>query len=302
MSFDQNMIIDATRGSIARFVNHSCAPNCKMVKWTVGGKPRMALFAGMNGIMTGEELTYDYNFEYVLLHFPSNHPHDNRLTQSRSPFSVKNVQECRCGASTCRGVLGPRTQEPKPTAVLSSIISTAKTAKRKITILLAGECSVKDDKRRKVSSAVTTNLSKKAKSFTASISRFESEATKLQKHTPVRNSSSSRRTRTGMGSMPMRLEKSGSKAKLGNMTSMLKPNSKYVAVVKKVISPAAKSKSVPVGSGRSKAAMAMVGSVRREVERSVRAKRRSAALMKVDGTLRLRNGGRRTIRILGPSD
>ncbi|KAH0555627.1 hypothetical protein GP486_006430 [Trichoglossum hirsutum] len=63
MVFDQNMIIDATRGSIARFVNHSCEPNCKMVKWTVSGGPRMALFAGENGVMTGEELCYDYNFD-----------------------------------------------------------------------------------------------------------------------------------------------------------------------------------------------------------------------------------------------
>lgn len=36
-----------------------------MEKWTVAGKPRMALFAGENGIMTGDELSYDYNFEYV---------------------------------------------------------------------------------------------------------------------------------------------------------------------------------------------------------------------------------------------
>ncbi len=65
MTFDQNMIIDATRGSVARFINHSCEPNCRIIKWTVAGKPRMALFAGEEGIMTGEELTYDYNFEYV---------------------------------------------------------------------------------------------------------------------------------------------------------------------------------------------------------------------------------------------
>ena len=90
MDFDQSMILDATRGSIARFVNHSCAPNCRMIKWTVAGKPRMALFAGDNGIMTGEELTYDYNF---------------------NPYSVKNVQECRCGAEGCRGVLGPKPKE-----------------------------------------------------------------------------------------------------------------------------------------------------------------------------------------------
>ncbi len=66
MTFDQNMIIDATTwGSSARFVNHSCEPNCAMVKWIVSGKPRMALFAGDKGIMSGEELTYDYKFEYV---------------------------------------------------------------------------------------------------------------------------------------------------------------------------------------------------------------------------------------------
>ncbi|KAK5945124.1 hypothetical protein PMZ80_002328 [Knufia obscura] len=90
MAFDQNMIIDATRGSMARFVNHCCAPNCRMEKWTVGGKPRMALFAGDRGIMTGEELTYDYNFD---------------------PYSQKNVQVCRCGAENCRGVLGPKPKD-----------------------------------------------------------------------------------------------------------------------------------------------------------------------------------------------
>lgn len=63
MEFDQGMILDATRGSIARFVNHSCEPNCRMIKRFVGGHPRMALFAGDRGIFTGEELTYDYNFE-----------------------------------------------------------------------------------------------------------------------------------------------------------------------------------------------------------------------------------------------
>lgn len=67
MTFDQGMIIDATRGSSARFVNHSCDPNCIMKKMTVAGAPRMALFSGENGITTGEELTYDYNFEYVVV-------------------------------------------------------------------------------------------------------------------------------------------------------------------------------------------------------------------------------------------
>ncbi|KAL2853915.1 hypothetical protein BJY01DRAFT_50377 [Aspergillus pseudoustus] len=97
MYFDQNMIIDATRGSIARFVNHACEPNCRMEKWTVAGKPRMALFAGDRGIMTGEELSYDYNFD---------------------PYSLKNVQQCRCGSEKCRGILGPRPREKEQRAEL----------------------------------------------------------------------------------------------------------------------------------------------------------------------------------------
>lgn len=112
MSFDQNMIIDATTGSIARFVNHSCNPNCRMIKWIVSGQPRMALFAGDRPIMTGDELTYDYNFD---------------------PFSAKNVQKCLCGEPNCRGVLGPKPREVKPPKAAPKI--TAKdlaNAKRKL--------------------------------------------------------------------------------------------------------------------------------------------------------------------------
>ena len=69
MYFHDGLIIDATRGSICRFVNHSCEPNCRVEKYLVDGEPRMALFAGRRGIMTGEELTYDYNFEYVAIYF-----------------------------------------------------------------------------------------------------------------------------------------------------------------------------------------------------------------------------------------
>jgi histone-lysine N-methyltransferase ASH1L len=119
MLFDQNMIIDATRGSIARFVNHSCEPNCRMVKWIVAGKPRMALFAGDRSIMTGEELTYDYNFD---------------------PFSAKNVQECRCGSETCRGILGPRPKDQKPRGTAGESIKHAVSAgKRKLKEFLGGE-------------------------------------------------------------------------------------------------------------------------------------------------------------------
>lgn len=92
MSFDQNMIIDATTGSIARFINHSCSPNSQMMKWIVSGQPRMALFAGQNPIVTGDELTFDYNFE---------------------PFSTKNVQNYLYGSANCRGILGRKLRKIK---------------------------------------------------------------------------------------------------------------------------------------------------------------------------------------------
>ncbi|RYP16673.1 hypothetical protein DL765_004993 [Monosporascus sp. GIB2] len=117
---NQNMIIDATTGSIARFVNHSCEPNCRMIKWIVSGQPRMALFAGDRPIMTGEELTYDYKFD---------------------PFSAKNVQKCLCGSTKCRGVLGPKPKEVKPPKqakeTLKKSVKTSVTAgKRKLAELL----------------------------------------------------------------------------------------------------------------------------------------------------------------------
>ncbi|KAI9163557.1 Histone-lysine N-methyltransferase ASH1L [Paramyrothecium foliicola] len=121
MSFDQNMIIDATTGSIARFVNHSCQPNCRMIKWIVSGQPRMALFAGDRPIMTGDELTYDYNFD---------------------PFSAKNVQKCLCGSDNCRGVLGPKPKEVKPpksdlkASVKATAKATVKAGKRKLKELI----------------------------------------------------------------------------------------------------------------------------------------------------------------------
>ncbi|KAF2397351.1 SET domain-containing protein [Trichodelitschia bisporula] len=130
MTFHDNLIIDATKGSIARFVNHSCDPNCRVEKWIVGGTPRMALFAGSRGIEVGEELTYDYNF---------------------TPYSDDNVQTCRCGAANCRGILGPKPasrraavdKSPSPVGLISKAKRTLKRA------FGASDTNASDAKRRK---------------------------------------------------------------------------------------------------------------------------------------------------------
>ncbi|KAK5679531.1 hypothetical protein LTS10_008352 [Elasticomyces elasticus] len=86
MELERGLIIDGTKGSMARFINHSCEPNCEVRMVKVNGTPRMGVFAGEGGVASGQELTYDYNF-------------DN--------FGEK-VQMCYCGAASCRGTLSKR--------------------------------------------------------------------------------------------------------------------------------------------------------------------------------------------------
>jgi histone-lysine N-methyltransferase NSD2 len=54
LTMDKNCVIDAgPSGNLARFMNHSCDPNCKTVKWIVEGTYRMGLFA-VRDINAGE--------------------------------------------------------------------------------------------------------------------------------------------------------------------------------------------------------------------------------------------------------
>mmetsp|Transcript_45652 Transcript_45652/g.74441 ORF Transcript_45652/g.74441 Transcript_45652/m.74441 type:complete len:363 (+) Transcript_45652:120-1208(+) len=84
MQLDNNLFIDArVKANNARFLNHSCGPNCSTAKWSVRGLTRVGIFA-VKDIEPGEELTYDYQYEYV----------------------EKDRQQCYCGAPNCREVLG----------------------------------------------------------------------------------------------------------------------------------------------------------------------------------------------------
>ena len=75
------LVIDASlMGSMARFINHSCDPNCITEKWNVGSEIRMGIFAAKN-IPKGEEVTYNYQFQ-----------------------SFGEVKErCMCGSKNCTG-------------------------------------------------------------------------------------------------------------------------------------------------------------------------------------------------------
>ncbi|KAH7445464.1 hypothetical protein KP509_01G010400 [Ceratopteris richardii] len=88
ISLSGSEFIDATRkGSLGRFINHSCDPNCETRKWTVLGEVRVGIFAKKD-IKTGTELTYNYNFEW---------------------YGGAKVR-CRCGAASCVGFLGAKSR------------------------------------------------------------------------------------------------------------------------------------------------------------------------------------------------
>jgi len=92
-SLSSEIILDArTMGNEIRFANHGCVPNCQLQKWIVLGEPRLALVA-IKAISRGQELLYNYNF-------------------SLEEIQKLVAQKCCCGAPTCTGQLGGKTQSP----------------------------------------------------------------------------------------------------------------------------------------------------------------------------------------------
>ena len=83
---DDGRVIDArVRGNAARWINHSCAPNCVTHEDDAG----RVFVAAKRRIALGEELTYDYRLSV-----------EGRLTRAeRAQYA------CRCGAPRCRGSL-----------------------------------------------------------------------------------------------------------------------------------------------------------------------------------------------------
>ena len=92
---DRKVVIDGgVGGRAARYVNHSCEPNCEADE--IGGR---IFITSIRDIPAGAELTYDYNLEA-----PSPLPRDWRARYA-----------CRCGTPRCRGtiVVRPRRRKPK---------------------------------------------------------------------------------------------------------------------------------------------------------------------------------------------
>ena len=90
LTLDDDRVIDANvGGNAARFINHSCEPNCEPIAYG----DHMWIVA-MRDIRTAEELAYDYAIEL-----------DERHTPAR-----KRRFPCACGAPRCRGTLLKRSR------------------------------------------------------------------------------------------------------------------------------------------------------------------------------------------------
>ena len=92
-TLNDRYVIDANvDGNVARWINHSCAPNCQAVLEEDTEGDRRAdrvLIETLRPIRSGEELTYDYGITL-----------SERLTPR-----LKRIWECRCGAADCSGTM-----------------------------------------------------------------------------------------------------------------------------------------------------------------------------------------------------
>ncbi|MFO1281743.1 MAG: SET domain-containing protein-lysine N-methyltransferase [Burkholderiales bacterium] len=83
---DDGRVIDAgVGGNAARWINHSCAPNCAPFEDERG----RVYIAAKRRIAAGEELTYDYKLSLG----------------GRVGRRLREAYACRCGARRCRGTM-----------------------------------------------------------------------------------------------------------------------------------------------------------------------------------------------------
>ena len=89
---DHWLIDGSVGGNSARFINHSCLPNCEAVVWVDidGDERRDRVFIdALRPIRVGEELCFDYALGLS---------HEMAATD-------RERWRCRCGAVQCRGTL-----------------------------------------------------------------------------------------------------------------------------------------------------------------------------------------------------
>ena len=92
-TLNDDYVIDANvKANIARWINHSCDPNCEaVVEEDDKGRPHKdkVFIEAIRDIKAGEELTYNYGIVLEERHTPK----------------LKKLWGCRCGAPNCTGTM-----------------------------------------------------------------------------------------------------------------------------------------------------------------------------------------------------
>ena len=84
-AIDDDVVVDAAvNGNDARFLNHSCDPNCDVII-----EDKRLWIETIRDVDPGEELVYDYAFVLPERHTPA----------------AKRRYPCSCGARNCRGTI-----------------------------------------------------------------------------------------------------------------------------------------------------------------------------------------------------
>jgi hypothetical protein len=94
---DRSVVIDGgANGNDARFINHSCDPNCESLI-----EDRRVFIEAIRTIQPGDELSYDYQIG----------------RDKEDPPNVDEIYACRCGKASCRGsMLWPPKRKRRPKA------------------------------------------------------------------------------------------------------------------------------------------------------------------------------------------
>ena len=89
---DEYVIDGARGGNSARWINHSCNPNCEALIEEAEGDDRTkdkVFIEAIRAIKPGEELTYNYGITLA----------------ERHTAKLKKIWECRCGSPKCTGTM-----------------------------------------------------------------------------------------------------------------------------------------------------------------------------------------------------
>ncbi len=111
---DARTVIDGgVGGSPARFINHSCDPNCETVI-----ENKRVFVEAIRAIGAGDEIGYDYMIE----------------RDASDPPNMADIFSCRCGAKECRGTMllppKPKRRKKKSAASKKSAAVVARKAAR----------------------------------------------------------------------------------------------------------------------------------------------------------------------------